>query len=268
MGWDVRPCRALRRCKQTNIEHSDCMKRPSFVVTAIVAAAFLCILESAHAAESPPDFSKLDPAWAAGELDGSLRDGEMGSAWSAMKAVFPEDYTRLTRNMAEALINKREWRGLSQQFMQEHVGGKLREAQLAPAGVQLRYQQQKARLLLHLSRTNLTACAYLGTGLGDATSLASLDPEGASGYSDLIAAMVRTIGAGRDAPTIFTALSPAEWSQILSAMVAQGTAEAEARRILSGQVGATPADQCRDGLVKHKALASVSAEIVAKTAFH
>ena len=244
------------------------MKRPSFLTTLIFAMSFLCIVGSTSAADSPPDISKLDPAWAAGELDSSLRDSEMGSAWSAIKAVFPADYARFTRSMAEALISNREWRGLPQQFMEKYLGDNLKFAQHAPAAAQLKYEQQKAQLLQYLSSTNPAACAYLGTGLGDPTSIRKLDPEGTRRYSDLIAEKVKTIGEGRDSPTIFTPLPSERGSQILSVMVAQGTPKSEARKILGSQVGKSKADQCRAGLLKQNALAGAWAEIAAKDALH
>jgi hypothetical protein len=239
------------------------------VVFAATAAAFaVCAMASEGLAASPKsDFSKLDPAWAAQQLDESLRSGDMGSAWAALRTVFPAEYKQLTQDMATAVIQHQDWRGRSQTFIQNHVAGQVQTAQRAPAIQQARYQRRKAEFLTYLSRTNVNACAYLGTGIGDPSVLGNLSSEEMKRYSDLIAATVETIGAGRDSPVTYSDITADDVSQIKAIMANQGISDAGARGILSGQVGKSPAELCSAGVIRNNALAAAPADVVAKVAF-
>lgn len=242
------------------------MKRIAFI--AVLMAAIAAIpAGNAQATDPRPDFSRVDPAWAAQELDRALQEGEMGSAWGALKVVFPDDYRQLTQDMANALIQNREWQGVSQAFLQAHVAGQIQTARRAPAQQQLKYQRKKADFLKYLSTVNIAACAYLGSGRGDGSSLETLDSDQMTHYSDLIAVLVETIGAGLKSPVVYSAPTVEDLSEIKAVMSSQGVTQTDIERILSGETGATTAEQCRIGVVWHGALAATPAEITAKIAF-
>jgi hypothetical protein len=131
----------------------------------------------------------------------------------------------------------------------------------------MEYQKEKARFLVYISHSNMEACAYLGTGMGNVASLTKFDKDSTRVYSDLLAEAVRAIGQGRASPTTYGALSSSDVSQIESLMIAQGISEAEAQNILSGHIGQTPDELCRAGVLENNALAAAPADIVAKVAF-
>ncbi len=200
-------------------------------------------------------------------MDASLQSSELGSAWAALKVVFPGDYKQLTQDLARAVIQHEDWSGRSQMFIQTHVAGQVQAAQQAPAQEQAKYQRQKADFLVYLSHVNTSACAYLGTGIGDPSSLGNLNSDQMKRYSNLIAVAVEAIGAGRRSPVTYGALTPEDASQIRGIMASQGVSDADAQSVLSGQIGKSPGELCRAGVIRNSALAAAPAEIVAKVAF-
>lgn len=200
-------------------------------------------------------------------MDTTLRSSELGSAWAALKIIFPGDYKQLTRDMAKAVIQHQDWSGESQAFIQSHISDQVDLAKRAPAQQQVKYQKRKAEFLVYLSQKNANVCAYLGTGIGDPKSLSTLDGDQMKGYSDLIAATVEAIGAGRDSPATYSGMTSDDASKIKEVMISQGINDAEVKRALSGQVGRTSAENCRIGIIRNNALAAAPADIVAKVAF-
>lgn len=242
------------------------MKR--IISTGPAAVAVACAMAtSAFAADPRQDFSRLDPAWAAQEIDTWLQSGDLGSAWVALEAVFPEDYEQLVQDMANAMIQRQDWRGLSQSFIQDHLAGELQSARRAPAHQQSDYQELKAEFLRYLSRVNPEACAFLSSGTGDSSSLETMNADQMKRYSDLIAATVETIRAGRDSPVTHSALTPEDISIIEAVMASQDVSRADAERVLSGQIENAPAELCRMGVIRNNALAAAPPDVVAKLAF-
>jgi hypothetical protein len=212
-----------------------------------------------------PDFSKLDPVWAATQIDNSLQSSDMKTAWAAIKQAFPEDYKRLTREIATAQIQNRQWSGISQQFMQDHLAGNVRYAQSAPEFAQAEYQKQKAKFISYLSHSNVAACSYLSTGVGDASALG--DPSIMRQYSNLLAATVKAIDAGRRSPTAYAPVTPADAAAVKAIMMSQGASDVEAQRALAPRAGLPPSEACREGVLRNDALAAAPAALVGKVAF-
>jgi hypothetical protein len=242
------------------------MKRAVFVAVA-VATVVSAVNVGVVVAEPQRDFSQLDPLWAAQRVDASLQSGDLSSAWAALKAVFPNDYERLTRDMATAVMQGGDATTLSQAFIQSHVSNQIQTAQQAPAEQQSSYQRKKADFLTYLSQVNTEACAYLGSGIGDPSSVAAMPSDQMKRYSDLIAATVETIGAGRDEPVTHGSVTADDVSAISAIMTAQGVSDTDAERVLSGQIRHTAAELCRVGVIRNNALAAAPSNVVAKLAF-
>jgi hypothetical protein len=184
-----------------------------------------------------------------------------------MKVVFPEDYVQLTRDVANAIIQNRDWSGISQDFLQAHLADNKQAAQHAPAAQQAKYQRLKAEFLVYLSQTNTDACAYLGAGVGDPTVLGRLDHRQMKLYSDLLAAMVETMGAGLRSPVTYDGLTAGDVNKIKQVMKSQGVNDTDIQQVLSGQVGQSPTELCHAGVIRNSALAALPADILAKVAF-
>lgn len=235
-------------------------------LTGAALATVICAFNGGlAAARAQQDSSAIDP-WVQ-QVDTALQSGDTNSAWAAIKAVFPDDYAHLVRDMASAMLQGADATILSQTFIQSHLSDQIHVAKQAPADQQLSYQKKKADFLFYLAPRNPEACAFLSSGIGDASTLATMADEQVRRYSDLMATTIETIGAGRDAPVTHGAVTMADVSAITAIMAAQGVSDSDAEKVLSGQVGNAPAELCRMGVIRNAALAAAPADIVAKLAF-
>lgn len=248
-----------------SVGRDNSMKRGvHFAAVAVIA----CAMAGGVLAASPQqDLEGLDPTWAAKELERTFQSGDQGSTWAALKAVFPADYEQLIQDMARAIVQEQDPLEISQSFIQNHFAGQIQAAQSAPAQQQSYYQVQKADFLTYLSQVNVEACAYLGSGIGDPSSLETMPSDQMERYSDLMAVAIETIGAGLSSPVTYSGVTLEDVSEIQATMTSQGVSDEDAQLVLTGQVGSDPDELCRVGIIRNNALAAAPADVVAKMAF-
>jgi hypothetical protein len=241
----------------------------SRLLTVCGSIAVLSVMwASVCAAQDPPhpDFSLLDPAWAAQQLDNSFQSGPASPAWKALKAGFPEDYKRLLGRMARAMIANQDWSPLSGDFIAQHTVGQIAFAAKAPARNLVRYQKLKATLIEHLASTNVPACAAIASGALPSIPTDGPDPTGAQMLYEVLGAFVDAAAAGHVSPQSRGAVTTADLAALRSIMVMRGTPEADATRALSTPPSAPDREKCHAAVLMHVALASAPEDLVAKLA--
>ena len=242
------------------------MKRNLMLAVAISAVVLTNVKFAANASPQQ-DFSQIDPVWAAGVIDQSLRSGPLGSAWIAMKEVFPGGYHQLMLDIANFAIHHQDSTVKTRDFVRDHVTSQIQNAQRAPAVAQAEYQREKADFLMLISNSNVEACAKFSNGELNLNIATNLNDYEMKHFSQLIAAEVRAIGAGLKSPTTYDPLTPADVSVLKSILASRGFSEADQKGFLAGTVGETPAEICHAGVVRNSVFAAAPAEIVAKVAF-
>lgn len=231
----------------------------SLLIVLVLAVAFPAVAQKAK-----HDFSKLDPAWAANEIDSSFQGGEAKAAWQALKRNFPDDYRAFIAEYANAMIKGDELAPISGRFFQGHTVGALDLARKAPAAQLARVQHQRARLIEQLATSNIQACAAMARG---SAPTPPSDPVGLAILYDNLAAFADAAGAGRDSPTQHATVDARDLESLKALIVAQGGSRQEADAVFSpAAYAADDTNACRYGLMLFRATAIAPDETAGKFA--
>jgi len=226
----------------------------------------LAIAAPAIAQQAKPDFSLIDPAWAAKETDRSFQSGQSKVAWRALKRNFPAEYQAFVVEYANATLKHEDLAPISGRFIQDHTLGALALARQAPAPQLARVQRSRAKLIQHLATSDVAACAVMAKG-GDLSSFdPTRDPLTTALFYENLATFADAAGAGRDKPTSRTLLAE-DVAELQALIVKQGGSAREADAIFSADATTgDDAQSCRYGVMFYKAMAAAPDETAAKFA--
>jgi hypothetical protein len=235
---------------------------------ALSIALALAIATPAAAQKAEPDFSLIDPAWAAKETDRSFQSGQSKVAWQALKRNFPDDYQAFVVEYANATLKHESLAPISGRFIQGHTVGVIDLARQAPAPKLARIQRSRAKLIQHLATSDLAACAVMAQG-GDLQASVSriADPLTLALFYENLSTFADAAGAGRDRPTSRTPLDARDVAKLKALIVKQGGSAQDADAIFSkdATIG-DDAQSCRYGVMFYKAMAAAPDETAAKFA--
>jgi hypothetical protein len=227
----------------------------------------LAIASPAVAQQPKPDFSLIDPAWAAKEIDRNFQSGQSKVAWKALKRNFPADYQAFVVEFANATLKHENFALISGRFIQDHTLGAVSLARQAPAPQLARMQRSRAKLIQHLATSDVATCAVMAKA-GDLSSFnPAQDPLATALFHENLATFADAAGAGRDRPTSRTPLDAEDVARLKALIVKQGGSAQEADIIFSAEATAGDDGQsCRYGVMFYKAMAAAPDETAAKFA--
>ena len=227
----------------------------------------LAIASPAIAQQAKPDFSLIDPAWAAKETDRSFQSGQSKVAWKALKRNFPADYQAFVVEYANATLKHEDLAPISGRFIQDHTVGAIDLARRAPARHLARMQRSRAKLIQYLATSDPAACAVMARG-GDLSSFdPTQDPLATALFYENLVTFADAAGAGRDRPTSRAPLAAEDVARLKALIVKQGGSLQEADAIFSADAAAgDDAQSCRYGVMFYRAMAAAPDETAAKFA--
>jgi hypothetical protein len=229
----------------------------------------LAVGAPASAQQAQPDFSLLDPAWAAEQTDANFQNGQSKVAWRALKRNVPDDDHAFVVEFANATLKHEALAPISGRFIQDHTLGLLALVRQAPVYDLARIQRQRAKLIQRLAVSNVGACAAVARGVtpvgGDFGQDA--DPAIATLLYEGLATFVDAAGAGRDKPTSHAALVQADIDRLKALVIVQGGSAEDADAIfLEGAGVGDDAQACRYGVMLYNATVAAPDETAAKFA--
>ncbi len=223
-----------------------------------------------NSSKPAPDFSKLDPAWAAGYVDNDFQNGEARAAWRAIKRDFPSDYHSFVIQYANAELKHENITALSGNFIQQHIQGEFPFAARSPDGPLATLEKVKAKMIERLATSNVRACAAFASGAADVLQgeIAHLDSEITLGLYDIDAALFDAAAAGHAQPTQRRQINREDVLVVERLILAAGGSEGDAVSIFSREAASAPEDvRCRYGVLLYRALANSPDAVSAKFAF-
>jgi len=234
-----------------------------------MAAAVLVGSAGGAAAQSrSPDYSLIDPAWAAGQLDTTLQNGAGAPAWRALKRDYPQDYQAFLKTYVAAILHHQERASISGAFIQDHLKLAMAVAPRAPPSALARVQKAKAAAIEQLSTRDIAACAAFASGDQGAMarSVDHMDDRTLTLMAQIDGAMFDAAAAAVAEPHARAALDAGDIATVKKLAIEHGGTAAQADAIFS----APPQDEdqrCRLGVLFYDAIAAAPDETAAKFVF-
>jgi hypothetical protein len=216
-----------------------------------------------------PDFSLIDPVWAAGQVEPDLLNGDDSRAWRALKHDFPQDYDSFLQAYAAAILNNNDPSRISGDFLQSRLKLSILLAPLAPSSALARLQRAKASMIKYLATTDVATCAAFASGDSEQVQSGVLNHQDAQSIriaSEIVAAMFDAVAAARVQPNPRRVLDANDIKTIRRLAAALGGTPNEIDALLSRPPDDKP-QRCRLGVLFFEAIAASPDDTSAKFAF-
>lgn len=216
-----------------------------------------------------PDFSLIDPVWAAAQMDRNFTQDAGGAAWRALKRDYPQDYEAFIKAYVAALLTHQNTAPISGEFLQSHLRLAILVAPFAPSPYLARLQRAKAAAIEILANTDVESCAAFAVGdeetfengiqgnLGDGVLRAA---------AELEAALFDAAAAAKINPKSRRIMNAEDIKVLKKVALALGNTPEDVGAMLS-RPPESKQERCRLGVLFYRAIAAAPEDTAAKFAF-